>query len=132
MKKLLTLISILFFFSCQTQNKIKYEEEINEVHENGNISVLKIYRVEEGKRQLNKIRTYYRDGSIGNEYEVNNFGQFNGYYNEYHLNGKLKISGKYINIGGEGKKDGFWYYYDRNGNLEVLSTEEFKNGVIIN
>jgi antitoxin component YwqK of YwqJK toxin-antitoxin module len=45
--------------------------------------------------------------------ELNEKGQFHGYWVWYGYNGNLCYEGNYNN----GKKDGYWEWYDSDGNL---------------
>ena len=129
MKKLLTLISIILFISCESKPKIEYEEKILDTYNNGNKNEVEVYKIENGTKSLNKLRRYFNNGFVEVEYEVDFRGQQNGYYNEYRSDGKLKTFGNYVIIGSEVQKNGTWYYYDTNGNVIESRTEEYNNGV---
>ena len=51
-------------------------------------------------------------------------GKFDGPWDRYHDNGKLKEKGTYK----DGKKEGSWEYYNEDGTISRKYTGTFKNG----
>ena len=57
--------------------------------------------------------TYFTNGSLKELRHYNHFGNIDGDYIEYHINGNIKLKGQYLN----NEKYGLWYSYDENGSI---------------
>lgn len=61
---------------------------------------------------IGRVKDYYLDSTLFFEGFINRYGFYHGYTRTYYPNGKLKETGFYNN----GKKEGIWNYYYKNGN----------------
>jgi len=67
-------------------------------------------------------KTYYDNGNIKQEEQVNQEGKTHGTLKQYHENGQFKNK---VNFK-DGKREGLWDYYHHNG--EFSKKENFKDG----
>lgn len=131
-RKLIYLMLILSLVSCGT----KIVEEIEEKYDDGSPKTVKIYEVDDEKKELLKEIGYYsnnqkriegefRDGKRhgkwyywyenGNMWSEGSFheGRRDGPGVTYHENGEKYVVGTYDND----ERIGVWQFYDENGDL---------------
>jgi antitoxin component YwqK of YwqJK toxin-antitoxin module len=95
-------------------------------YENGNIMDYQLNNNDSSCLKL--MNTYYESGELESHYFEPLCGDENErrLLREYYKNGALKLKGQYLNR----YKEGVFEYYNKNGQL--VKTEEYKNGGLIN
>ena len=94
---------------------------IKEYFEDGSIKEETVYfnGVKEGKRKV-----WYRSGQLYKSGTMKS-DRWHGKYQEWYENGTPKLAGKYL----EGKQDGEWIFFDKEGNS--MPALHFENGTEI-
>ena len=113
MKYLLTLISIILFFSCD----YFLIEKVKERYNNGKQKLVYYYKKVGDNQILKRIIYYHENGQIKDEENYKD-SKLNGKQISYYSNGKIYSEKNYKN----GIKEGKWSYYNKNGIIKKDNT----------
>jgi antitoxin component YwqK of YwqJK toxin-antitoxin module len=84
-----------------------------------------IYCTEEENDTKNAtVKEFFPKGEIHSVYSILD-GLLNGKIQQYNLDGTLRLTGYYSN----GKKDGIWTYFDKEGNVSLI--QKYKDDILI-